>query len=168
MKEQYKSTRCRLFHSKDNIPVLNEKIEKKVFQERYDELKKICNMLLNGLGFLGSPYGVITNMGFQKTIMHAWSGAEGYFCNKTLKTLNACLNLAEISETCFTSNVQRTEEGSGNVKIRVISTIKTNREIQYISYGLEQNKIPLVIGEYFRPVIIKGKCKLIVDLNFRL
>lgn len=170
MEEQYKDTRCRLFHSKDRIAVLNEELEQQIFQIRYDELKGICGTLMRSLSFLENPYGIVTYAGFRSLILHGWEGQKGYLCAAAPEELQDKdgHGLTEAQTVAFTDNIQGYEAAPGLAALKFTVDIVSDKEAQYISYGLEMDNKPLTIGEFFKPITCSGNCRLIIEQAFRL
>lgn len=120
------------------------------------------------LGFLNSPYGVLTNDGFRSMILHTWEREKGFFCGETSETLHRGLRLWESRSLCLSDEVQYVEMEPGIINIETAVNLKTEQERCYSSYGVEQDGDPLIIAEYFKPVFLKGQCRLKVSLALRL
>ena len=152
LKYQYKETRCRLFHSKDRIPVLNTQIEGVLLKRRYEELKSICIKLMNHAGILRNPYGFVTDAGFQNMILGTLGEKkEGYFSGQ---------------ETFCQSEVQGKESGGGEAVLfwECERTVKTTET--YRSFGITdpEDGSLLASGDFFLPVTLSGSFCLSVSL----
>lgn len=149
IREQYKETRCRLFHAKGCAMVPNDDLDQQQLGLRYQELQFLCNAILNAMGILKSPYGVMTYQGFWKTMQKAWKGKRGFLCDRQMEELlempDKAVSKGKRAGIAF---VGINEVKPGIVDMCFAQTyLQSEGEQRYISCGIELDNEPMMVGK---------------------
>lgn len=166
MREQYVETRCCLFHAKDWVIVPNDELEQTQLQQRYEELKRVCSSVLTALGFLKTPYGVMTCIGFKKSMEAGWEDNRGFLCNQKQECLIGESQERPLPEGRLTIEPLETKEiRPGMVDMSYVQDyLKCMGGQNYLSYGIESENFPMVIGELPLPLSFAGDVRVKVHL----
>lgn len=144
-KEQYNETRCRLFHAKGWVIVPNDEVTQKQLQQRYEELKQLCDSILMAYGVLKMPYGVMTYQGFWATMKQTGQETKGFFSNQTIDAILAANDVLP-ENTAIIESVVTKEFRPGTVEVFYeYDCENADGNQRYITYGLATQGCAAVI-----------------------
>lgn len=149
MQEQYRETRCRMFHAKGWVIVPNDELEQKQLQMRYQELKSLCTAVLNAMGILKSPYGVMTYQGFWLTMKTFWEGKQGFLCDQKQEVLvdESVKNVLPKTRTVVAfAGINEVRPGTVDMCFSQIF-FQCEGGQRYVSCGIELDNVAMMVGK---------------------
>lgn len=149
MQEQYRETRCRMFHAKGWVIVPNDELEQKQLQMRYRELKSLCTAVLNAMGILKSPYGVMTYQGFWLTMKTFWEGRQGFLCDQKQEVLvdeSVKHVLPETRTVVAFAGINEVRPGTVDMCFSQIY-LQCEGGQRYTSCGIELDNVAMMVGK---------------------
>lgn len=146
LKEQYRETRCKLFHAKGWAMIPNHEVEQMMLRQRCDELNNICIELLKKFELLNDPYGVMTYYGFKSIIKSSFENTNGFLSSADEKSLQDEDCILEDRTTLKLKGIHEIMPGKMDLHYSC-KFLNQDRKISYHSYGAEsENNVLLVAG----------------------